>query len=182
MQISKRALDVVQNLYVMQVELERFLESDLKDPDTRKQAKKRIKEFDSLLKEADASYMGGEDVYETLQRIRDGVSSKIKRSSYNRSHTSSPSSQMKKPVAKKSAAKKSATKKRAATSSAVKKAAKKTPAKKAASKKSVAKKPSKKAATKKKPSAKKAVKKTAAKKTTAKKKAPVKKVANKKKK
>ena len=113
----------MQNLYVLQVEMEKFLESDLSDPDLRKEAKECVKEFTTLLRDADSSYMGGEDVLEALQAIRDDVSVKIQKSSKIKAtptvvkteEKKAPKKVAKKPVAKtakKTTAKKAPAKKK----------------------------------------------------------------------
>ena len=66
MSTSLSGLAVVQNLYLMQVELQNILEQKPKNADALKQARRHLREFSKLLKEADAAYMGGEDVYESL--------------------------------------------------------------------------------------------------------------------
>jgi hypothetical protein len=72
-------MSTVHKLYVMQVDLQHFLESDLNDAKARREAKQAVNEFTALLKKADWSFMGGEDVLEELQRIRDEVAAKIRK-------------------------------------------------------------------------------------------------------
>jgi len=75
-----RALERVQNLYVMQLELLDLLEKDLGDPVVRKAVRSRMKEFESLLARADWRYMGGMDVWETLKSIPSELAKKLKTS------------------------------------------------------------------------------------------------------
>lgn len=134
----KSGLALVQNLYVLQIELARFLESKEVDAEERKKAKENYKEFSSLLTKADLDYMGGEDVFDALKDIRIEVSMKMKQSSKPRKMkkaTDAKVVKVAKKVVKKPTAKKVAPKKK------VKKAAaKKVVAKKAAPKKKVLKK------------------------------------------
>jgi len=64
----------------MQFKLIGFLDSDLKVVENRKEAKKCLREFDSLLRTADWQYMGGEDVYEELQKMKKNVAARLQRS------------------------------------------------------------------------------------------------------
>lgn len=77
MTVSKSDISVVQNLYLLQVDLAEFLRSDLSDPEERRIAKQRMREFSSLLKQADWRYMGGEDVLDSLKEIQDQIADKI---------------------------------------------------------------------------------------------------------
>jgi len=70
-------LTTVQNLYLLQFELCKVLDSDLSDPDKVKEARKQVREFSQLLEEADWRYMGGEDVMESLEEIKEEASVKI---------------------------------------------------------------------------------------------------------
>ena len=72
------ALDKVQNLYLMQVELWNFLDDTDTDPEKVKHAEKTLREFKALLKEVDWRVMGGEDVLQSLQMIPTEVSQKLK--------------------------------------------------------------------------------------------------------
>lgn len=105
---KETALDKVQNLYVMQVELWNFLDESNVDPEKVKSAQKTLREFKALLKEVDWQVMGGEDVLQSLQLIPTEVSQKLKSS----------------PVAKR-AAKRAVAKKTAKKSTAKKPTAKK---------------------------------------------------------
>jgi len=78
---ADRALENVHNLYVVQFQLLDLLESDLRDPDTRKQVRKTMKEFESLLSSADWRYMGGMDVWETLKSLPLEMGRKLRESS-----------------------------------------------------------------------------------------------------
>ena len=75
------ALDTVQSLYLMQVELWKFLDGTESDP---KKAEKTLREFKALLKEADSRIMGGEDVLESLQLIPQEVSAKLRKTPVKR--------------------------------------------------------------------------------------------------
>ena len=117
MKLSKNDLTVVQNLYLLQVDLLKFLESDLNDPEERKQARKQMKEFADLLKKADWRYMGGEDVLDSMQQMQGVIAEKINRkpatSSVRRIASTKPKAAPKKKAAKpvrKVAAKKTAKK------------------------------------------------------------------------
>lgn len=77
---TDRALERVQNLYVMQLELLDLLERDLRDPDVRKQVRKTMKDFEVLLSKADWRYMGGEDVWEALKNLPMEMSKKLRES------------------------------------------------------------------------------------------------------
>jgi len=77
MKVSKSDLSVVQNLYLLQVDLAEFLRSDLSDPTERRAAKERMREFASLLRQADWRYMGGEDVLDSLKDVQQQIVRKI---------------------------------------------------------------------------------------------------------
>jgi len=66
---ADRALERVQNLYIVQTRLIKLLESDLRDPVIRKETQASIKEFQNLLSKADWRYMGGEEVWESLKML-----------------------------------------------------------------------------------------------------------------
>lgn len=124
---SVSGLATVQNLYVMQFKLFGFLDSDLKVVENRKEAKKCLREFESLLKTADWQYMGGEDVYEELQRVKKNVAARLQRST---------GSVVQKAIKKKAQARKVLKKTKAKKSAPKKKPIKKSPAKKKTVKKS----------------------------------------------
>lgn len=75
---SHSGLATVQRLYLMQIELLDLLADGLRDPDARKKARECVREFSSLLRQADPSYMGGEDVLASLRRIEQKVSEKLR--------------------------------------------------------------------------------------------------------
>ena len=75
---SSSGLATVQSLYVVQLELTELVEGGLRSADDIKEAKKQLRKFSQLLKDADWRYMGGEDVYESLQKIRDDVAKRVK--------------------------------------------------------------------------------------------------------
>lgn len=70
----------VQNLYIVQVELVDCVAQGLQTAEQVQKAKKHLQDFSRLLKDADWTYMGGEDVYEALQRIQKDMSVKIQKS------------------------------------------------------------------------------------------------------
>lgn len=78
---QQSALAKVQDLYLIQVELWRFLDAPIAQvtPDAVCEAKKHLRAFSDLLTHADWQYMGGEDVVETLRAMRAEVDAKIKR-------------------------------------------------------------------------------------------------------
>ncbi len=76
---KETALNKVQNLYLMQVELWNFLDGSSTDANKVKSAQKTLREFKALLKEVDWQVMGGEDVLESLQMIPTEVNAKLKK-------------------------------------------------------------------------------------------------------
>lgn len=127
------ALATVQDLYLIQVELWRFLDTPTITPDAVSEARENLRSFSRLLGSADWRYMGGEDVYETLRSMCSEVDAKIKKAALpgaRRSVSKQPrfASDAGKVVAKKTSTKKSASKK--PVRSTVKKSAKKATAKK----------------------------------------------------
>ena len=72
-------LSKVQDLYLLQIELWQFLDDKRPSAEKRKSAQKTLRTFKSLLKEVDWRYMGGEDVYESLQWIPEEVNQKLKK-------------------------------------------------------------------------------------------------------
>jgi hypothetical protein len=77
---ADRALENVQNLYAMQFQLLGLLESDLRDPEVRKEVRTQMKQFEELLARADWRYMGGQDVWETLKSLPEEMARKLKES------------------------------------------------------------------------------------------------------
>jgi len=75
---AEAAMNIVYELYALEMQLWHLLDSDLSDPELRKVAKKQAKVFESLLKEADWRYMGGEDVIESLRELPKEVTVKLK--------------------------------------------------------------------------------------------------------
>ena len=71
-------LATVQSLYLMQFELMGYLQGGLRTPNQVKEAKQCLRQFTVLLGEADPGYMGGEDVFETLEGIQDEMSDRLK--------------------------------------------------------------------------------------------------------
>jgi len=78
MPTSKEALNVVQDLYLLHIDLQKFLEHEKADAEEHKRVRKNAKEFSSLLKKADWRYMGGEDVLEGLRETEKEVTAKLK--------------------------------------------------------------------------------------------------------
>lgn len=72
------ALEHVHNLYVMQLQILDLLNQELNTPEARRQARAQIKEFQHLLRLADARYMGGEDVWEALKSLPKELEEKLK--------------------------------------------------------------------------------------------------------
>lgn len=68
----------VQNLYVMQFQLMEYLQGGIRSENQAKEAKQCLRQFKTLLDEADPRYMGGEDVVETLQEIQDEMAERLK--------------------------------------------------------------------------------------------------------
>jgi hypothetical protein len=66
---ADRALDRVHNLYLLQTKLLTSLESDLRDPDARKEVRTAMREFEKLLNVVDWRYMGGMDVFDSLVKL-----------------------------------------------------------------------------------------------------------------
>ncbi|MDO8649648.1 MAG: hypothetical protein Q7R81_07795 [Candidatus Peregrinibacteria bacterium] len=66
---TTQALEVVQDLYSLQQKLWSMLDSDLSDPKVRKEARAQVKAFEQLLRAADWRFMGGMDVYESLEKV-----------------------------------------------------------------------------------------------------------------
>jgi hypothetical protein len=76
-----RALERVQDLYIAQMKLLDLLESDLSSPDVRKEVRSHMKQFETLLARADWRYMGGMDVWETLQALPTEMMKRLRTSS-----------------------------------------------------------------------------------------------------
>ena len=111
MKVNKSDISVVQHLYLLQIDLYKFLKSDLTDPEERREARKQMKEFAILLKQADWRYMGGEDVLDNLQKIQEEISAKISSTPRAKKALQAKVSKPKKIVKKKAPAKKVAKKK-----------------------------------------------------------------------
>ncbi len=82
MSTSTRAagLAVVQDLYLMQIDLKKSLENDLSDPKERRHVREQVREFADLLDQADPAYMGGEDVLQDMLSMKDEVLQTIEQS------------------------------------------------------------------------------------------------------
>ncbi len=115
MKVSKSDISIVQNLYLLQIDLYKFLKSDLTDPEERKEARKQMKEFATLLKQADWRYMGGEDVLDNLQQIQKEIAAKISATPRAKRASQSKVAKPKKVVKKKAPAKKKPVSKKKAT-------------------------------------------------------------------
>lgn len=87
---TDRALEKVQTLYVMQIQLLDLLDRDLSDPVVRKEVKSHMKQFQTLLAQADWRYMGGEDVWEALKSLPQEMARKLKESSLSTTRTKKP--------------------------------------------------------------------------------------------
>ncbi|PIQ76329.1 hypothetical protein COU78_05485 [Candidatus Peregrinibacteria bacterium CG10_big_fil_rev_8_21_14_0_10_49_24] len=74
-------LATVHNLYVMQFQLMEYLQRGIRTENQAKEAKQCLREFSNLLGVANPDYMGGEDVYETLEKIQHEMSSRLKEKS-----------------------------------------------------------------------------------------------------
>jgi len=66
---TQQELDKVHSLYVMQMDLWKILDGKVRGEHQLKEARKQIRHFRKLLKEVDWRYMGGEDVYQTLEEM-----------------------------------------------------------------------------------------------------------------
>jgi len=77
--MTTKGLPTVYDLYTLQLELISFLqkrrcgEQDLKD------AKKKLKNFSTLLMEADKALLGGDDIYDELVAIMNETKTKVKK-------------------------------------------------------------------------------------------------------
>ncbi len=74
---SQSDLDTVYSLYTMQITLQDLLDTDLETPVQKKEAKKYLQEFSKLLKNVDVRYMGGEDVFGSMEGMQVEVKKKI---------------------------------------------------------------------------------------------------------
>lgn len=78
---SDRSLEQIHHLYIMQGSLISLLgHGNFRDPTVRKTARENVKEFLSLLRKADARYMGGEDVVESLKTLPKEIEEKLRKS------------------------------------------------------------------------------------------------------
>lgn len=71
------ALEHIHNLYGMQLKMLDMLDKKLNTPQARKEARASIKEFQKLLRLADARYMGGEDLWEALKSLPKELEQKL---------------------------------------------------------------------------------------------------------
>lgn len=72
------ALEHIHHLYGMQLQILDLLDRELNTPQARREARAQIKEFQRLLRLADARYMGGEDVWEALKALPKELAQKLK--------------------------------------------------------------------------------------------------------
>ncbi len=78
---TDKSLERIHSLYLMQGSLISLLgRGNFRDPGVRKEARENVKEFLSLLRKADARYMGGEDVVESLKTLPKEIEAKLKTS------------------------------------------------------------------------------------------------------
>jgi hypothetical protein len=75
---TESALAKVQNLYILQAHLWNVLDAKNLSPTARDEARKHLREFGSLLRNADWRFMGGEDVYSALKQMQQEVARKLK--------------------------------------------------------------------------------------------------------
>ena len=75
---SESALAKVQDLYALQSALWNVLDAKNLSPEAREDARKCLREFASLLRQADWQVMGGEDVYSNLKQMQTAVKQKLK--------------------------------------------------------------------------------------------------------
>jgi hypothetical protein len=75
-----KKLEHVHTLYLLQVQLYQFLDSDLTHPKTRKEVREHMKKYQEMLHKADHRYMGGEDVLESLKALPNEIVLKLKTS------------------------------------------------------------------------------------------------------
>jgi hypothetical protein len=66
---TQAELDKVHALYVMQMDLWKILDGRVRSEAQLQEARRQLREFSKLLKEVDWRYMGGEDVYQTLEQV-----------------------------------------------------------------------------------------------------------------
>jgi len=71
------ALSNVQNLYLMQTQLWQLLDAKNLTDAQRNDARKYLREFASLLRNADWRLMGGEDVYAGLKQMEREAAAKL---------------------------------------------------------------------------------------------------------
>jgi uncharacterized protein YggL (DUF469 family) len=74
------ALDRVHTLYLLQTKLISSLDSDLRNPQLRKEVRTSVKEFQTLLAQVDWRFMGGTDVLDSLRQLPGEVTQKLKES------------------------------------------------------------------------------------------------------
>lgn len=77
---ADQALERVHNLYLLQTKLLMSLDSDLRDPEARKEVRSTVREFEKLLDVVDWRYMGGMDVFDSLVKLPAEVVMKLRTS------------------------------------------------------------------------------------------------------
>ena len=77
MLISATALQTIENLYVLQVDLQKLVTQEIGSAEQKRDAKAKLRDFRSLLRQADPDYMGGEDVVESLKELEEQVAKKV---------------------------------------------------------------------------------------------------------
>ncbi|MFA6259381.1 MAG: hypothetical protein WCX29_02110 [Candidatus Peribacteraceae bacterium] len=78
MKVTQKELALVQDLYLLQVDLQQKLQSGVQDPKERKEARKQAKEFSAMLQQVDWRCMGGEDVLQSLRETEQEVMQKLR--------------------------------------------------------------------------------------------------------
>ena len=76
--MTTTGLPVVYDLYTLQVDLIAFLKKNRGGAQDLKEAKQKLKNFSTLLMEADKALLGGDDVYEELVAIMNETKQKVK--------------------------------------------------------------------------------------------------------
>jgi hypothetical protein len=76
--MTTKGLPVVYDLYTLQLDLIAFLEKSRCGKNDLKEAKQKLKNFSTLLMEADKALLGGDDVYDELVAIMNETKTKVK--------------------------------------------------------------------------------------------------------
>lgn len=75
---SDLALERVHNLYILQTELIRSLDDDLRDPKVRQTVRQNVRQFQELLDLVDWRYMGGPDLLDSLRLLPGEIAARLK--------------------------------------------------------------------------------------------------------